>query len=39
MATGRLADYLIDERPTRHRDGARPPEGNSPGALGLLLEP
>jgi hypothetical protein len=39
MATGPLAAYLIGERPERHRDGTRPPEGNSPGALGLLLEP
>ena len=39
MAAGPIAAYLIDERPASHRDGARPPEGNSPGALGLLLEP
>jgi hypothetical protein len=39
MAKGRFASYVIGERPASHRDGARSPEGNSPGALGLRMEP
>jgi len=39
MATGRFAAYFISERPAGHRGGTWPPEGNSPGALGLPLEP